>query len=134
MRIVFEYTGGDVLSLYSLEDFYSTAKRMCEDAFTVTTPEESIQIRTPDMEQTGINLHIVVQLIGENDVQYEGATLKWISIGKGYNWDFVGVIEDKSDIPDQINAPLPLASPETTQSSLMRSVLEVVEYTLRVLS
>ena len=134
MRIVFEYTGGDVLSLYSLEDFYSTAKRMCEDVFTVTTPEESIKIRTPDRSKTHNNLHIVVQLIGENDVQYQGATLKWISIGKGYNWDFVGVIGDESDIPDQIDAPLPLASPKTTQSSLIRSILQVVAGSLTGLS
>ena len=123
MRIVFEYTGGDVLSLYSLEDFYNTAKRICEAEFTVTTPEESIEIRTPNIGQTHINLHVVVQLIGENDVQYEGATRKWISIGKGYNWDFVGVIEDGLDIPDQIEAPLPLASLKTTQSSLIISIL-----------
>ena len=108
MRIVFEYTGGDVLSLYLLEDFYSTAKRMCEDVFTVTTPEESIEIRTPDQSKTPSNLHIVVQLIGENSVQNEGALQKWISIGKGYKWGFVGVILDDTDIPDQIDASLPI--------------------------
>ena len=108
MRIVFEYTGGDVLSLYSLEDFYSTAKRICEDLFTVTTPEGSIEIRTPDQFQTQINIHIVVQLIGDNDSQYEGAMVKWASIGKGYNWNFVGVLEEGRDVPDPIAASLPL--------------------------
>lgn len=126
MKIVFEYTGGDVLSLYSLEDFYRTAKRICEAEFTVTTPEESIEIRTPDMGQTHINLYIVVQLIGENDVQYGGATRKWISIGKGYNWDFVGVIEDESDIPYQLDAPLPLVSSQTRRHSLASSILRAI--------
>lgn len=108
MRIVFEYTGGDVLSLYLLEDFYTTAKRMCEELFTVTTPEGSIEIRTPDQSQTHINLHIVVQLIGDNDGQYDNAIRKWASIGKGYNWKFVGVLEEGADIPEPIAARLPL--------------------------
>ena len=108
MRIVFEYTGGDVLSLYSLEDFYRTAKRLCEEAFAVTTPEGSIEIRTPDQFQRRINMHIVVQLIGEYDLQYDGAILKWTSIGKGYSWDFVGVLREDADIPDKIDGSLPL--------------------------
>ena len=108
MRIVFEYSAGDALSLYSLEDFYSTAKRLCEELFTVTTPEGSIEIRTPDQSQKRINLHIVVQLIGDNDVQYDGAISKWTSIGKGYNWNFVGVLEEDKDIPAPIAARLPL--------------------------
>ena len=108
MRIVFEYSGGDVLSLYSLEDFYNTAKRLCEELFTVTAPEGSIEIRTPDQSRTQINLHIVVQLIGDYAGQYDGAIRKWASIGKGYNWDFVGVIEEDKDIPYPIAARLPL--------------------------
>lgn len=134
MRIVFEYTGGDTLSLYSLEDFYSTAKRLCEEVFAVTTPEESIEIRTPDLGQTRINLHIVVQLIGDNLVQYEGAIRKWISIGKGYNWDFVGVIKEDADILDWIDVSLPLVPLKTTQSSLTSSILDQITNTLTILS
>ena len=116
MRIVFEYIGGCTLSLYSLEDFYTTAKRICEDLFTVTTPEGSIEIRTPDQSQASIKLHIVVQLIGDNYVQYDGAIRKWESIGSGYNWKLVGVLEEGKEVPAPIAARLPLVSYDSPYS------------------
>lgn len=106
MKIVFKYTSGNVLSLYSLSDFYQSANRICENQFGVTAPEGSAEIRTPDLGNTPTCLHILIELTGSQESMIDKARGKWIDIGKGYGWELLGTLKEEADIPDPIDSVL----------------------------
>lgn len=41
VKLVFREITGDALSLYSINDFYTTSRRLCEESFVVSAPKSS---------------------------------------------------------------------------------------------
>ena len=105
MRIVFKHTS-DVLSLYSLSDFYDSANRVCEIQFGVTAPEGSAEIRTPDLGNMRTGVHFLIELSSPDEPTVEKARGKWIDIGKNYGWEFLGTLREEVDIPEPIDSVL----------------------------
>ena len=107
MKAVFKYTGGDVLSLYSLSDFYDAANRICEEMFGVTAPAGFAEIRTPDLGHSRTGLHFMVEFTGASEDLLGDVARKWSDIGEGYNWELSGIIKKGTDVQMSINSPLP---------------------------
>ena len=106
MRIVFKYTSSNVLSLYSLSDFYESANRVCETQFGATAPDGLAKIRTPDLGHKRTGLHLLVEFTSAQEPMIDKARSKWIDIGKGYGWEFLGTLREDADIPEPIDSVL----------------------------
>lgn len=95
MRLVFKETTGKAFSLYSIRDFYSTARKICEESFVVAVPEESAEIIVNYTPGVYMPVLLFVLEITEfsSDKNMELAKDRLIRVAKGYNWKLLGTLE-----------------------------------------
>lgn len=65
VKLVFRETTGNSLSFYSINDFYETARRLCEESFVTSAPKGSAEFVVNFIENNAIPILLFVIEISE---------------------------------------------------------------------
>ena len=95
MKFVFRETTGDALSLCVLNDFYSTAKRLCEELFVVSVPKGAAEFVANRFEQEAIPILLFVIEISvfPSPVGFGNVKDRLQRLAKSYNLELLGTLE-----------------------------------------
>ena len=95
VKFVFRETTGDALSLHILNDFYSTAKRLCEELFVISVPKGTAEFVVNRIEQEIIPILLFVIEISAfpSAVGFGNVTDRLKRLAKSYNLELLGTME-----------------------------------------
>ena len=95
VKFVFKETTGDALSLCLLNDFYSTAKRLCEELFVVSVPKGSagFVVNRIEQEVIPILLFVIEISVFPSAVGFGNVKDRLKRLAKSYNLELLGTLE-----------------------------------------
>ena len=95
VKFVFRETTGNALSFHSINDFYSTAKRLCEESFVVSSPKRSAEFVVNRLEQkvVPVLLFVIEISVFPSEVGLRSVTDRLKRLAKSYNLDLLGTLD-----------------------------------------
>lgn len=95
IKLVFRETTGRALSFYSINDFYETTRRLCEESFVTSAPKRSSQFVVNLIEGKAVPvLLFVIELSEFPSPESLGLTLNRLKrLARSYDLELLGTLE-----------------------------------------
>ena len=95
VKFVFRETTGNALSFHSINDFCSTARRLCEELFVVSVPKRSVEfvVNRIDQEVVPVLLFVIEVSVFPSPVGFGNVKDRLERLAKSYNLEFLDTFE-----------------------------------------
>ena len=102
VKFVFKETTGNALSFHSINDFCSTARRLCEESFVVSVPQGSTEFTVNRIKQrvVPVLLFVIEVSVFPSPVGFGSVKDRLKRLAKSYNLDLLGTL-DKGAMTEQ---------------------------------
>ena len=95
VKLVFRETTGNALSFYSINDFYNTARRLCEESFVTSAPKRSAEFIVNSIKGKAIPVVLFVIEISEfpSPKSLELTIDRLKRLARSYDLELLGMLE-----------------------------------------
>ena len=95
MKFVLRETTGNAISLHLINDFYNTARRLCEESFVVSVPKRSAEFIVNRIENKifPVLLFVIEISVFPSVVGFRSVEDRLRRLAKSYNLELLGTFE-----------------------------------------